>query len=420
VRFLISSVRRQLLAAFMGVSAIFLVAVALGWTGIGAVDAKVQSSAKEDQVLEQASGAARDIASSQLSTVIDQANEPDHQADVAAFQKVISALKGYATSQSAQQSVDSLNSAFAKWQSVDRQVMSSLNGGNLPEAMRLAAGPADQAVDQLTDAVAAVSTAIAKDNTAAAASKASQGRTVMLILAALALLIAAIISFSISRDVSVRVKRLLDAIVDLDSHCLAELEEGLEAIARGDLTREITPGVSEIPSTRQDEIGRLTTTFNAMVEKTESSITAYNTTRARVAVMLREISGASEQLALASQQMATTSHETGRAIDEIAQAVTSVAAGAEDQVRTITEAKDLTDEVAAASQISANGAQQTADAAVQARGLAQEGADAVAQATEAMRAVRNSSAEATNAIRSLDAKSEKIGEIVDTITGIAE
>src|SRR6202012_3993435 len=72
VRFLISSVRRQLPAAFMGVSAIFLVAIALGWTGIGAVDGKVQSSAKEDLVLEQASGAARDISASQLSAVIAQ------------------------------------------------------------------------------------------------------------------------------------------------------------------------------------------------------------------------------------------------------------------------------------------------------------------------------------------------------------
>ena len=420
MRFLISSVRRQLLAAFMGVSAIFLVAIALGWTGIGAVDAKVQSAAKEQQVLEHASGSARDLAASELATVIDPKKQQDHEADVAAFQKTITTLKGYATSQSAQDAVGSLNSAFTRWQSVDQQALSTLHGGDLADAMRIAAGPADQAVDQLTTAVAGVSTAVSDDNATAASSRASNGRTVMLILAALALLIAAIISFSISRDVSVRVKRLLDGIVDLDAHCLAELEEGLEAIARGDLTREVTPRVSEIPSTRQDEIGQLTTTFNAMVEKTESSIAAYNTTRARVAVMLREISGASEQLALASQQMATTSHETGRAIDEIAQAVTSVAAGAEDQVRTITEAKDLTDEVAAASQISANGAQQTADAAVQARGLAQEGADAVAQATEAMRAVRSSSAEATSAIRSLDAKSEKIGEIVDTITGIAE
>jgi methyl-accepting chemotaxis protein len=404
----------------MGVSAIFLIAIALGWTGIGAVDAKVRSSAKEDQVLEQASGAARDVSASQLATVIDSKNEPDHVADVVAFQKIIGALKNYATSPSAQQAVDQLSSSFTKWQAVDKQVMSALHTGNLNEAMQLAAGPANQAVDQLTGAVATVSSAISKDNTAQASSTASNGRNVMLILAALALLIAAIISFTISRDFSRRVKNVLDGIKSLDAHCIADLEHGLGAIAKGDLTYEIAPKTSTIETHRLDELGELTRTFNAMVTKTQSGVEAYNTTRARVAMMLREISGASEQLALASQQMATTSHETGRAIDEIAQAVTSVAAGAEDQVRTITEAKDLTDEVAAASQISANGAQQTADAAVEARGLAQEGADAVAQATEAMRAVRSSSAEATSAIRSLDAKSEKIGEIVDTITGIAE
>ena len=77
MRFLISSVRRQLLAAFMGVSAIFLVAIALGWTGIGAVDAKVQSAAKEQQVLEQASGSARDLAASELATVINPKKQQD-------------------------------------------------------------------------------------------------------------------------------------------------------------------------------------------------------------------------------------------------------------------------------------------------------------------------------------------------------
>jgi methyl-accepting chemotaxis protein len=420
VRFLISSIRRQLLAAFMGVSAIFLIAIALGWSGIGKVDAKVQSAAKEQQILERASGSARDLAASELATVINPKKQPDHEADVAAFQNTIATLKGYATSQSAQAAVGTLNAAFTQWQSVDKQVLSTLQGGDLNDAMQIAAGPADQAADQLTNAVAGVSTAVSNDNTANASSAASNGRTVMLILAALALLIAAIISFTMSRDVSVRVKRLLDGIKSLDSRCLADLEHGLDAVARGDLTHEIVPQTQQIPTDRLDELGELTRTFNAMVEKTHASVAGYNTTRARVGVMLREISGASEQLALASQQMATTSHETGRAVDEIAQAVTSVAAGAEDQVRTITQAKDLTDEVAAASQISANGAQQTADAAAQARGLAQEGADAVAQATEAMRAVRTSSAEATSAIRSLDAKSEKIGEIVDTITGIAE
>ena len=420
MRFLISSVRRQLLAAFMGVSAIFLVAIALGWTGIGAVDAKVQSAAKEQQVLEQASGSARDLAASELATVINPKKQQDHEADVAAFQKTIAALKGYATSQSAQDAVGSLNSAFTRWQSVDQQVLSTLHGGDLADAMQIAAGPADQAVDQLTAAVAGVSTAVSDDNTAEASSRASNGRTVMLILAALALLIAAIISFSISRDVSVRVKRLLDGIVDLDAHCLAELEEGLEAIARGDLTREVTPRVSEIPSTRQDEIGHLTTTFNAMVEKTESSIAAYNTTRARVAVMLREISGASEQLALASQQMATTSHETGRAIDEIAQAVTSVAPGP--RTRCARSPRPRTSPTRSRPLRRSPPTAPSRPPTPPSR----PAASPRRAPTPSLRRPRrcapcaSSSAEATSAIRSLDAKSEQIGEIVDTITGIAE
>ena len=93
----------------MGVSAIFLVAICFGWTGIGAVDAKVHSAAKEQQVLEQASGSARDLAASELATVINPKNQHDHEADVAAFQKTIATLKGYATSQSAQDAVGSLN-----------------------------------------------------------------------------------------------------------------------------------------------------------------------------------------------------------------------------------------------------------------------------------------------------------------------
>jgi methyl-accepting chemotaxis protein len=420
VRFLISSVRRQLLAAFLAVSLIFLIAVAFGWTSIGSVNAKAQNGARDEKVLEQASGAARDLAASQLATVLRPSAAADHLGDVATFRQTINTLRGYAATASAQRAVSALDATFGQWQALDSRILRLLHTGHRARADRLANGPAVAAADRLTAAVTNVSGVISSDNAAAAAGSAGDGRTVMLLLAALALAAAAAISFSISRDVSSRVKSLLDGIVDLDSRCLADLEQGLEAIAHGDLTCEVAPQVSEIPTTRQDEIGELTRTFNAMVNKTESSVAAYNTTRARVAVMLREIGGAAEQLALASQQMATTSHEAGRAVDEIAQAVTSVAAGAEDQVRTIAQAKDITDEVAAASQVSADGAQQTADAAAQARGLAQEGADAVSQATEAMRAVRNSSAEATSAIRSLDAKSEQIGDIVDTITGIAE
>ena len=68
---------------------------------------------------------------------------------------------------------------------------------------------------------------------------------------------------------------------------------------------------------------------------------------------------------------------------------------------------------------SASNAQETARVAVEARGIAQQGVGAAEQATAAMNSVRDSSAEVSDAIRELASKSEQIGQIVQTITGIA-
>jgi methyl-accepting chemotaxis protein len=418
VSFLIS-VRRQLIAGFVAVSLVFVIALVLGWSSIGSVNAKVQSGAKELPVLEQASGHARDMAASEVSSVLDPGNIPNHLGDVRTFRQTVASLERYATTPASQAALASVNAAFATWQGVDNQVLALARAHEVAQASELAGGAANDASDNLTSTVENVSAAISNANTSEANSTSSSSRTLMLVIALIAILAAGGISFVLARDFSRRIQRLLDGIHSLDANCVSELEKGLEAIADGDLTVEVTPVTEPIPTGRADEIGELTRTFNGMIEKTQSSVAAYNTTRARVAGMIRDISSSAEQLALSSQQMADTSEEAGRAVGEIAQAVSSVAAGAEDQVRSIAEAKILTDEVAMASHASADGAQQTAEAASEARDLAEQGAQAVSQATEAMQAVRDSSAEASTAIRSLDAKSEQIGDIVDTITGIA-
>jgi methyl-accepting chemotaxis protein len=420
VSFLISSVRRQLIGGFVAVCLVLLVAIFIGWSGVGSVDAKVQSGAKELPALEDASGHARDMVASEVSTVLSPGHASDHQGDIQTFEQTVQSLQAYATTPAAKRAIADVNAAFEKWHGIDDQVVALSKAHKEAAAAKLANGAANDAADDLTTAVQNASKAISSANTSAAASTASSSKTLMLVIALVALLAAGGISFTLARDLSRRIKQLLDGISSLDAEALAELEQGLEAIAKGDLTYQVRPKIQPIETTRADEIGELTRTFNGMVEKTQSSVAAYNTTRDNVAAMLREIGSTSEELSLASQQMRNTSEETGRAVGEIAEAVSSVAAGAEDQVRSIAEAKILTDEVAVASQASADGAQQTADAAAQARELAEEGAEAVAQATEAMHAVRNSSSEASTAIRKLDAKSEQIGEIVDTITGIAE
>ena len=401
--FLISSVRRQLIAAFVAVSLLFLVALVLGWTSIGSVNGKVQSSAKMLPVLEQATGQARDMVASEAVTLLDPSTINDHLGDVQTFHHTMQVLDGYATTPASRRAAAALSASFATWQNLDNGVMAAASDHNVADGTQLVKGPADSAADGLTAAVQNLSESISNADANAANSTASNSKTLMLVIALLAALIAGAISFLIARDISRRVKQLLDGINDLQEHDLASIGDGLDALARGDLTVNAESHCQPIESGRVDELGQLTQTFNSMVEGAHARIVAYNETRAKVAAMLREISGASEQLSLSSQQMASTSEETGRAVAEISQAVSSVAAGAEDQVRSIGEAKILSDEVALASQSSAESAQQTAEAAAQARSLAQEGAQAVSQATDAMQAVRNSSAQASTAIRSLDA-----------------
>jgi methyl-accepting chemotaxis protein len=212
---------------------------------------------------------------------------------------------------------------------------------------------------------------------------------------------------------------LTERLESLTSSCLADLQRAMRAMNDGDLTISVTPSTSSITADAGMEIGHLAEVFNATLENTRSAIQSYNDMRAKIAEMLGEISQSSESLSAASSQMASTSEEAGRAIAEIANAVGSVAQGAEQQVREVDGAKRITEELAEASRLSAEAADETAAAADEARSLAREGVSAAEDASSAIKAVRDSSEGASDAIRSLGEKSDQIGGIVATITGIA-
>ncbi|MDW5594304.1 methyl-accepting chemotaxis protein [Conexibacter stalactiti] len=216
----------------------------------------------------------------------------------------------------------------------------------------------------------------------------------------------------------------LDALVvrmdSMSSHCMIDLQAALTAARDGDLTVEVTPVTTPLCAEDGAELGRLGGIFNEMLDRAKGSIDAYNAMRERVSGLLRQITQETQHVAAASQQMATTSEESGRAVGEIASAVGEVAAGAERQVRTVGEARLLSEEVVLATRSSSEEATETARAAEQARAVAEDGADAIARATEGMRALEQMSSGVSEAMRSLGAKSDEIGGIVDTITGIAE
>jgi methyl-accepting chemotaxis protein len=155
-------------------------------------------------------------------------------------------------------------------------------------------------------------------------------------------------------------------------------------------------------------------TFQAMgVDLTKISVESQeldlsdksNELKGLVQVPLQGIAKALDTLRSASGQMTSSSEETSKAIAEIANAVGDVAQGAERQVRMVDEAKNV--------------AESAAQAAVDARTLSNEGLGAAEKATKAMQSVRDSSTQVSETMNGLATKSEQIGGIVETITGIA-
>jgi methyl-accepting chemotaxis protein len=262
-----------------------------------------------------------------------------------------------------------------------------------------------------------------EDLTASLAEVESQSRGTRTLLIA-ALLVLATLAVAAGVWLERRTRRRLAPLVarlrSLDEHCVNALDQGLGAMAGGDLTVEVVPVTTPIGDATRDQIGAASKTTDALIGKVHGSIASYNSMRDQLGALIDEIAGSSRSLSSASQQMASTTDEAGRAVGEIASAVGDVAQGAERQVRIVESTRSAVQEAARAAAASSDTAQATTQAAEDARRAAREGVDAAEHATAAIQQVAASSEHVATAIQELSARSQQIGGIVDTITGIAE
>jgi methyl-accepting chemotaxis protein len=260
----------------------------------------------------------------------------------------------------------------------------------------------------------------ARDGNQSIADTESSSRTLALILLAFSLLIGVTLSYLIARSMRRNVQAVLDRLASLRDHCATALDSALSAMAGGDMTQRVEAVTLPIERPGSDEIGDVARATNTIRDKFVAMIDSYNASRESLSAMIGQVAGTAGTVSSASQQMAATSEEAGRAVGEIANAIGDVAAGSQKQVEGIDDARRLTEDVVQATTRSADDAAAAAQVAEGARQIATEGSAAVAEATEAMSSVRTASSEATEAIRALGEKSGQIGGIVATITGIAE
>jgi methyl-accepting chemotaxis protein len=254
----------------------------------------------------------------------------------------------------------------------------------------------------------------------AASSTYSSARTILLGAAGLLTLLAIVAVFLVTRSITGPLAELRGRLRGLNDEDLESLAGGLDAAAAGDFTHTAVPVTEPVEVVGKDEIAQLTESFNEMLAKSQRGIASYSTMRDKLGEMIGDVAANAATVSNASGHMATTSSETGRAVGEIASAVGDVAQGTERQVRMVESVRGAAQDAARMAAESAASARETAEAADRARVVAEEGAGAARVATDAMNEVSRNSEAVTGAIRDLAARSERIGAIVDTITGIAE
>lgn len=149
-------------------------------------------------------------------------------------------------------------------------------------------------------------------------------------------------------------------------------------VAKGDLTQKV-----DIKS--GDELGELAGAFNEMIEGLKDTVS--------------HIMQSSSNLAAQSQEMAASSEEVSSTVDEIAQ---------------------NSNEVATIAQQASKSAKDAADKSGTMNKSAEDGGKAVRQTVEKIMDINTATEDISKRLRELGEKSNKIGEIIGMITGIAD
>ena len=426
MRVISASLKAQLLAAFALVSAVAVLVAVVAVVSLSSVSGTLTGGAKRIDLAGQVSTLAYNMQGSELmNTLASGAQAANHAGDVQSFRAALRALGQDLATPADRADFQRLERAFAAWSVLDAQANRLAAAHELSRATALVTGngAANAATDALATSAAAMSAQVRAENTRSANS--SRRTALVAILALLAVGIAAAIAIALllARRVAGGVGQMLTAAQGLAQ---GDVEQSVEIRSRdevGAMGRAFATMIEYLRATAASAREIANGNFAVEIEpRSERDVLnhAFLEMRDRVGAVVRAISSTSEALNTSSAQVAATTADVGRAIEEIADSVGEVARGAELQVRVVGGARNLSEEVKAASRASSERARETADAAERARQASDDGAQAVAQVDTAMRTIQDSSAQVSIAIRELGQKSQRIGGITDTITRIAE
>ena len=181
---------------------------------------------------------------------------------------------------------------------------------------------------------------------------------------------------------------------------LAVMMDEMRLLSQGDF-RERTSRV-----TSSDELGLLARALTEM--------------RKNVSKVMHSVNSSAESLSASAEELNATTEQSSLAATQVAQSIVRVAASTSQQLDAVNATSLAIEHLNEAIQSMASDAAQAADKSRQASYIAGEGEVTLQQAIEQIKTIERTSQQTTNSVMTLGENSKQIGQIVGTISGIAE
>lgn len=175
----------------------------------------------------------------------------------------------------------------------------------------------------------------------------------------------------------------------------------LERLAQGDYSSDIPKNFL----TQNDEVGNMARALDKMIREMRS--------------MIGHVFQSSEHVAASSEELTASADQSAQAGKQVAESISEVALGASKQLKSVEETANVVEQLSAGIQAAAANATTVATTAQETSTMAQNGGSSVQKATAQMRQIEQSVEGSAQLVSKLGARSQEIGAIVDTISGIA-
>ncbi len=182
------------------------------------------------------------------------------------------------------------------------------------------------------------------------------------------------------------------------SRPLQQLAANAGQLAEGDLTTQITAQGAL-------EINQLSEALNQM--------------QVNFKQIIQNIVAAAEHVASSSVQLMSGAEQSAQAVDQVAQSITQVASATDNQLTSVNQATSIVTDISSSIHHIAQQANMVSTTSEQTAITAKDGGKAIHTAMEQMNHIENTVLSSSQVVSTLGERSKEIGQIVDTIAGIA-